>query len=588
MPTHMWNRRRDGVAGPVADEQVADEQVADEQEQGVAVLPELAYVVDALSWERVHLRLTLAPDASAGGTETSGLEFVLRAGRRDLPIPATPLPAGGYELHANVTTFAGRRQIPDGTWQIVPRTADGEGPPARLRLDRVETLEQDSRTFLYDGNRTAYVVEIAITEDDYDPRFLLRTYQLFRRTKRPAKSRNPLIRVEKRVASRKNKVRAAQGLLRATELSPIPDRPRILFASEMRPALEGNLLAVRDRMVARGLDKHVELDYSFRMPGSTDKARTAQLLWQLGQADVVLIDDYFPMLESIKLKPTTRVIQLWHAGSGFKSIGFSRFGKYGSPKLQNAHRHYTYAIAGSTHLVGVYAEAFGIEESAVIPTGLPRIDTFLDPGTIATTRTQFSAAHPELVGKKLILFAPTFRGRGFRDAHYPFEQLDFARLYDVLGEDTVFAVRMHHFVNERAPIPPQFADRIIDLTGVGITNDLLHVTDLLITDYSSIIYEYSLLRRPMLFYAYDKDNYAATRGFHRSFDEVAPGRVVTTFNDLLEALHSTDFEEWKVEAFLKENFDHTDCGSSDRVIDQLVLSHPRISAHLRSGEQTDD
>jgi hypothetical protein len=96
----------------------------------------------------------------------------------------------------------------------------------------------------------------------------------------------------------------------------------------------------------------------------------------------------------------------------------------------------------------------------------------------------------------------------------------------------------------------------------------------MITDYSSIIYEYSLLNRPMLFFAYDKDVYAATRGFHRDYIDTAPGKVVTTFDDLLTAMRDEDFEQWRRDQFLRENFDHVDTHSADRVIDWLILGKP--------------
>ncbi len=134
---------------------------------------------------------------------------------------------------------------------------------------------------------------------------------------------------------------------------------------------------------------------------------------------------------------------------------------------------------------------------------------------------------------------------------------------------------MHHFVRTPVPIPPQFGDRLLDFASFPDTNDLLHVTDLLVTDYSSIIYEYSLLDRPMVFFAYDKDVYAATRGFHRDYDLTAPGKVCETFDDLIAAIRDEDFEQWKIEYFRKENFDRIDTHSSDRVIDWLILGNPR-------------
>ncbi|MBW1640528.1 hypothetical protein G3H63_15805 [Microbacterium resistens] len=364
-------------------------------------------------------------------------------------------------------------------------------------------------------------------------------------------------------------------------------RPRILFASEMRSGLTGNLLRIRDRLVERGLDRDFDMSYSFRTLATATPESTHAVAAEVNAADIILIDDYFPLLNKIKLRQDQRLIQVWHAGSGFKSVGYSRFGNYGSPRLTDTHRKYTFAICGSSHLVPVYAEVFGIPESAVIPTGLPRIDSFLDPERIAAVTSAFEADYPEFAGKKKILFAPTFRGEGAKTAFYDYSRLDFQRLYEMCGEDYVFLIRMHPFVTTPAPVPEEFTDRIIDFSHYPDSNDLLHSTDILITDYSSILYEFSLLDRPMLFFAYDRDLYSATRGFHRDYDEMAPGRVCLTFDDLIEAIENQDYEQWRIEEFRRENFDHVDTHSADRVIDQLILGDPRASLAAFAAKERD-
>ena len=547
--------------------------------------------VTQMVWERVHLTLTLAFDGVHGGTESTAEEgddadldiaavlrgeatFALIDGKRRHHVVADHLGGNRYQIKLNVTQFNGRRQIPDGTWRITPFVDDAEYEPATYDLESADRLEDLSRVFLYDGNRTVYTVSFGFTEADDPPLLLMRTYQLFRRTgKRPGRIKR-MKSFPKRVTGRANR-RKVMRKLYDTVCRIWPKKgDRVLFASEQRTQIEGNLLRIRDRMVERGLDSKYHLSYSFRTPSTSSRRTALRTLYLLARADYVFIDDYFVLFDSLQLSPETSVIQVWHAGSGFKSVGYSRFGKYGSPKLSNAHRKYTYAITGSSHLVPVYAEAFGIEESAVIPTGLPRIDIFLDPGRTREVVQRFYDEHPDLRGKRLILFAPTFRGRGIKDAFYPYDRIDFDALYDNLDDDTVVLFRMHHFIRDSVPIPPEYADRMRDFSRYPSGNDLLQVVDLLITDYSSIIYEYSLLERPMLFFAYDKDVYSATRGFHRDYVDTAPGKVCVTFDALLAAMRDGDYEQWRRDAFVRENFDHVDTHSADRVIDWLLLGRP--------------
>ncbi|MFT4234765.1 MAG: CDP-glycerol glycerophosphotransferase family protein [Microbacterium sp.] len=357
-------------------------------------------------------------------------------------------------------------------------------------------------------------------------------------------------------------------------------RPTILFASEMRAGISGNLLRIRDRMVERGLDELFDLRYHFRTVDMVTAEGTATLRAEFMNADIVLIDDHFPLLRELKVPEETRLIQVWHAGSGFKSVGYSRFGNYGSPKLDDTHRKYTFAITGSKHLVPVYSEVFGIPPEAIIPTGLPRVDTFLDPERAERVKAAFTQAHPQFEGKKKVLFAPTFRGRGVDSAFYDYSKLNFERLYEACGDEYVLLFRMHHFVSEPVPIPEEYADRMFDFSHFPDTNDLLHSIDLLVTDYSSIIYEFSLLNRPMIFFAYDRDLYSATRGFHRDYDEMAPGPVCLTSEELASVLESGEFQEEKIERFRTENFDHIDTHSADRVIDQLIINDPRTSVEV--------
>ena len=137
---------------------------------------------------------------------------------------------------------------------------------------------------------------------------------------------------------------------------------------------------------------------------------------------------------------------------------------------------------------------------------------------------------------------------------------------------------MHPFVREPLAVPEALRDRIVDASATPTpdaatpieTNDLLFAVDLLITDYSSIVYEYSILGRPMLFFAYDLDDYVASRDFYEPYESFVPGRIVRTFAELLDAIRRDDYEQEKVAPFARRHFDHLDGGSTDRVIDLIT------------------
>jgi len=130
---------------------------------------------------------------------------------------------------------------------------------------------------------------------------------------------------------------------------------------------------------------------------------------------------------------------------------------------------------------------------------------------------------------------------------------------------------MHPFVIEPLEIPTWFEDRFIDATTTREINDFLFIADLVITDYSSLVFEYSTLNRPMLFFAYDLEEYISTRDFYEEFVEFVPGKIVRTFDEMLTAIQAGDFEHEKVRPFAETHLGHLNAGSTDRVIDVLVL-----------------
>jgi CDP-ribitol ribitolphosphotransferase len=222
--------------------------------------------------------------------------------------------------------------------------------------------------------------------------------------------------------------------------------------------------------------------------------------------------------------------------------------------------------------VPFYAEAYGLPEERLCATGIPRMDLFFDDAHKERAIESVYTALPRLRDSRVILFVPTFRGSGPSDAYYDYDQLDLAALYALCVEqDTVFVLKMHPFVRTPLRIPAEFADRLVDASGFREVNDLLLVADLVITDYSSVVFEYSTLQRPMVFFAYDLDEYIASRDFYEEFTEFVPGKIVTTFSALLDALRAGDFEAEKVERFAATHLRYRDAGSTDRVIDQLIL-----------------
>ena len=131
-------------------------------------------------------------------------------------------------------------------------------------------------------------------------------------------------------------------------------------------------------------------------------------------------------------------------------------------------------------------------------------------------------------------------------------------------------VKMHPFVHEAIQIPEAYRDRIVDFAKYPNINDLYYVTDLLITDYSSNYFEYSLMKKPVLFFTPDRELYELSRGVHRSVKESAPGKVCDTFKEMMDAMRNEDYEVEKIYQFVEDNFSQYDGKATDKAI-QYVL-----------------
>ena len=202
---------------------------------------------------------------------------------------------------------------------------------------------------------------------------------------------------------------------------------------------------------------------------------------------------------------------------------------------------------------------------------MARLDDFLDQEKIMQFKKDFYQEYPKLRNKKIILFAPTFRGTGQKEAYYDYDMLDLKQIYDFCGDEYVFLAKVHPFVTEKIQIPEKYQDRILDFAEYPNINDLYYVTDVLITDYSSNYYEYALLKKPVLFYTYDREKYELLRGVHRSVKEHAPGKICDNFEELMKALYEKDYEYEKIEKFVEDNFGEYDGRACDRIIDQILL-----------------
>lgn len=523
---------------------------------------EYSFVISNLEWERIFLNIKVE-------TIYKGqVDFYLKNEMENISI-TVPFVAkeGAYLFTLNMASVSKRSFLENGKWKLVA-IVNNQEYICQVESQLAKGFDSLSRIFRY-GKKYAYTVNFGVeTKDDIELEWYMES--MFMVQNNGWKKRNYV---------KENPLKAILiGMLRVEyavfNFCHIKKGNHILFMSETRDYLWGNLKYIEARLKERGLDKRFSLSYSFEKAanGNMNPLKWFGIVKKIAKQDYIFVDDYAPVFGFLKLSRKTKLIQVWHAGEGFKAVGYCRFGKEGSPYPSNScHKQYSYALVGSERLIKVYAEVFGIEEEAFLPVGMPRLDDFLNQEKIDKQKQCFYEKYPKCKGKKMILFAPTYRGKGQREAYYPYEWLDLKQIKEMCGDEYVFLVKMHPFIDKKIIIPRECKECVYDISNEQDINSLYYVTDLLITDYSSNYYEYALLQKPVLFFVPDRESYEVARGIHKEVKETAPGKVCDTFEEMIEAIKGKDFEIEKIYRFVEENFANYDGTASDKVIDKILM-----------------
>lgn len=235
-------------------------------------------------------------------------------------------------------------------------------------------------------------------------------------------------------------------------------------------------------------------------------------------------------------------LETWH-GTPLKKLGFDMEDVFSSnPEFKtvfyNQAKEWDYLVSANPFSTDVFERAFGYERSRILECGYPRNDILYAADrdqTAAGVRKELGI--PE--GKKVILYAPTWRDdQAVSVGQYRFElALDLGRMKQELGDDCILLLRTHYYVAQQLDLTG-YEGFVYDGSRYEDVSRLYLISDCLITDYSSVFFDYANLRRPILFFAYDHGSYAdEMRGLYIDMEKELPGPVLTTNDELMEALH---------------------------------------------------
>ena len=368
---------------------------------------------------------------------------------------------------------------------------------------------------------------------------------------------------------------------RVARLAPVQEK--VVFASSRAADLGGNLLWIHEAVRHELPDARVvTLLRPLHARGSNLLSRGISYLrfmWrtarELATARLFIVDDYFFPLYVLPARHGTFAVQTWHASGPFKRIGYAVLDKgFGtnewSVRYLPIHTNYAMALTGSRESARHYAAAFNMPVGHFVSSiGIPRTDAMFGTDRIARIGAEIRSRYKIPSGKRVVLYAPTFRGATVRSATTP-QDLDLSALGARLGEAAVLLVREHPFVKDRLPIPDALRGFAIDVSDYPDINELMLVSDILVTDYSSAIFEYALLERPMAFFAPDLADYEEERSFFWDFRTGVPGPIFTESTALAEWLAAPVHDLAPVRAFRSRWIEIADGRSSERFVRQVV------------------
>ena len=240
-------------------------------------------------------------------------------------------------------------------------------------------------------------------------------------------------------------------------------------------------------------------------------------------AEYVFICNYFLPVTSCKKREETTVVQLWHSCGLLKRFAYDTEEDISPSYHGDVTKNLSLIPVSSAACVPVWQKALrldGPRRNIVQAIGVSRTDRLFDPDWQTACRNRFAELCPSLSGKKIVLYAPTFRGTASEPYLAGYEAI--LALEAALGPEWAVVKKLHPHLHDPDPIPMS-------------STELFPCADVLITDYSSLLFDYILLDKPFVIYAPDYEAYRRTRGFYED-PALFPGEFVTDGNDLPAAV----------------------------------------------------
>jgi len=284
----------------------------------------------------------------------------------------------------------------------------------------------------------------------------------------------------------------------------------------------------------------------------------------------------------IEFSPKTEIIMTWH-GTVIKDITEDFNATYSYKKwvrilklksYPNQYTDYILTPAKEKYEHEILTSAFKVALDKILDLGYPRNDILFNDNLEFKQKLREKYGIPDKI-KRVILYAPTFRDAG--SLRFPFKTKDLENLNTILKEmDSVFLFKGHAYEKKINFSELKYINLVRKPSDI---QELLIISDLLISDYSSVIFDYLLTMKPIILFPYDFDIYKKGRGLHYDLREIAPGPIVYDVKTLIESIKNIekiDVEYKKIREKIRDRFNkYQDGKSSERLLTFLNISFDR-------------
>ena len=330
---------------------------------------------------------------------------------------------------------------------------------------------------------------------------------------------------------------------------------KITYISYVSNKLPKNMKLISDSI--KNLDqKYEEVYLTIKYSNSIfDKIRyvieIAKQIYHIKTSSVVIIDGNNFVISNID-KKNTKVIQIWHACGAIKKFGNDFKRKYDI-------KNYDYIITSSSKSKAIMASAFGVKEEQVLPLGYAMTDILFNKNKINKYKKAMYSKYPEFKSKKVILYAPTFRGEGIYDKD--FLDIDLDKIAKILGKEYILLYKKHPVINIKHRY---LEENVYDVSHESLYK-LFSITDILVSDFSAIIYDFSILEKNMIFYVPDLKEYKQNRGLYVNYETFVPGDIVYNEDELAKNILEGRCNIKRIREFKSDFFDFLDGKSAKRI-----------------------